>query len=89
MGWPFSCYIIRMSGKVEIGKKGRTLEMLIFFYFILMQWVAGFVSFLYPQIAGPMKITYMPIHVFFGLLAFVLAIIAALLGITEKAIFHM
>ncbi|KAJ6642444.1 Plasma membrane ascorbate-dependent reductase CYBRD1 [Pseudolycoriella hygida] len=53
------------------------------------QWVAGFVSFLYPQIAGPNKMVYMPIHIYFGLLAFVLAIIAALLGITEKAIFHM
>ncbi|KAG4066311.1 hypothetical protein HA402_000535 [Bradysia odoriphaga] len=53
------------------------------------QWVAGFVSFMYPQVGGPMKVTYMPIHIFFGLFAFVLAIIAALLGVTEKAVFHM
>jgi len=53
------------------------------------QWVAGFVSFLYPQVGGPLKSAYMPIHIYFGLLAFILAIISALLGISEKAFFHM
>jgi cytochrome b-561 len=31
----------------------------------------------------------MPVHIFFGLLGFVLAIAAALLGISEKAFFSM
>jgi len=53
------------------------------------QWVAGFVSYMYPQVGGPMKVAYMPIHIYFGLFAFVLAIIASLLGISEKAFFHM
>jgi len=53
------------------------------------QWVAGFVSFLYPQVSGHTRMAYMPIHIYFGLFAFVLAIIAALLGISEKAFFSM
>lgn len=32
---------------------------------------------------------YMPIHVYFGLLGFVMAIAASLMGISEKAFFHM
>lgn len=31
----------------------------------------------------------MPVHVFFGLLGFVMAIAASLMGISEKAWFHM
>lgn len=35
------------------------------------------------------RVFYMPIHIFFGLLGFVLAIVACLLGISEKAFFAM
>lgn len=37
----------------------------------------------------PFRVFYMPIHIFFGLLGFVLAIGACLLGISEKAFFAM
>lgn len=37
----------------------------------------------------PIKEVYMPIHVFFGLMGFVLAIAASLMGLSEKSFFHM
>ena len=55
----------------------------------LMQWVCGFVTFLFPGLASHLRTSYMPVHVFFGLLIFVFACATALLGITEKAIFSM
>lgn len=54
-----------------------------------MQWVAGLVTFLFPGLASHLRSNYMPIHVFFGLLIFILACATALLGITEKAIFSL
>lgn len=54
----------------------------------LCQWVAGFVSFLYPQIRAPLKEAYMPLHIYFGITGYVLAVAAALLGISEKVFFH-
>ena len=55
----------------------------------LMQWVCGLVTFLFPGLASHLRASYMPAHVFFGLLIFVFACATALLGITEKAIFSM
>lgn len=54
----------------------------------LGQWVAGFVSFLYPQMRTPFREAYMPFHIYFGLTGYVLAVAAALLGISEKIFFH-
>lgn len=54
-----------------------------------MQYVIGFVTFLFPELKMPIKETVMPAHVFFGVLGFVMAIGAALLGMSEKAFFHM
>ena len=48
------------------------------------QWCAGFISFLYPLVPGPLRAAYLPIHVFLGLLIFILACIAAVTGITEE-----
>lgn len=53
------------------------------------QYVAGFVCFLFPMVKEPLRVFVMPIHIFFGLLGFVLAIVACLLGISEKAFFGM
>jgi len=55
----------------------------------LMQWVCGLVTFLFPGLASHLRASYMPAHVFFGLLIFVFACATALLGITEKAIFSI
>jgi len=54
----------------------------------VLQWIGGFVSFLYPQVRQPLKETIMPLHIYFGLTGYVLAIAAALLGISEKVFFH-
>lgn len=54
-----------------------------------LQYVVGFATFLFPQLKEPIRETVMPIHIFFGLLGFVMAIAAALLGLSEKAFFHM
>lgn len=51
------------------------------------QWVSGLITFLYPTLAAPIRQAYYPIHVFFGLNAFVCAAAAALLGLLEKAFF--
>lgn len=53
------------------------------------QYVAGFTCYLFPMLKEPYRIFYMPIHVFFGLFGFVLAIGACLMGLSEKAFFSM
>ena len=55
----------------------------------LLQWLAGLITFLFPGLASHLRSSYMPIHVFFGLMIFVSACATALLGITEKAIFKL
>ncbi|XP_053687592.1 plasma membrane ascorbate-dependent reductase CYBRD1 [Sabethes cyaneus] len=54
-----------------------------------LQYVFGFVSYLFPGVRDTLRATYMPIHVFFGVFGFVLAITACLLGLLEKAIFSI
>ncbi|XP_055531293.1 plasma membrane ascorbate-dependent reductase CYBRD1 [Wyeomyia smithii] len=54
-----------------------------------LQYVFGFVSYLFPGVRDTLRAAYMPIHVFFGVLGFILAIAASLLGLLEKAIFSM
>ncbi|XP_063703213.1 plasma membrane ascorbate-dependent reductase CYBRD1 isoform X2 [Culicoides brevitarsis] len=54
-----------------------------------MQYVVGFVTFLFPQLKDVMREKIMPFHVIFGILGFVMAICAALLGLSEKAFFHI
>lgn len=54
-----------------------------------MQYVVGFVSFLYPTLPEAVKQTVMPAHRLFGVFGFVLAIAASLLGLSEKAFFHV
>ncbi|XP_011685692.1 PREDICTED: cytochrome b561-like isoform X2 [Wasmannia auropunctata] len=51
------------------------------------QWAAGCVSFLFPGLQAPLRASYMPMHVYFGIAAFVCAIASCLLGLNEKAIF--
>lgn len=49
------------------------------------QYVAGLLCFLFPVVRGSFKVSYMPLHIFFGILGFILAMIACLLGICEKS----
>lgn len=53
------------------------------------QWIAGFFSFMYPEIRGSLKAAYMPIHIYFGMMGYLLAAGAALLGLSEKAFFSI
>lgn len=57
------------------------------FWSIVLQWVAGFVSFLYPMIQAPLRAAILPIHVYFGTAGFITTIAACLIGLTEKALF--
>lgn len=52
-----------------------------------MQWLCGFVSFLFPGLRHSLRASYMPLHVFGGLMIFGLATATALMGLLEKAIF--
>lgn len=51
------------------------------------QWLAGFLSFLFPGLQVSLRSAYMPIHVYFGITGFVGVIASCLLGLNEKAIF--
>lgn len=55
----------------------------------VFQWLSGLITFLFPGLASHLRASYLPIHVFFGLLIFICACATALLGITEKAIFSL
>ncbi|XP_054735472.1 plasma membrane ascorbate-dependent reductase CYBRD1 isoform X1 [Anastrepha obliqua] len=52
-----------------------------------LQYVAGFTAYLAPGWRQSLKVAYMPLHIYFGLFGFVLAIASALMGVTEKALF--
>lgn len=52
-----------------------------------MQWVLGFVAFLFPGLRHSLRSSYMPLHVFGGLMIFGLATTASLMGLLEKAFF--
>ncbi|XP_064455391.1 transmembrane ascorbate-dependent reductase CYB561-like isoform X3 [Ornithodoros turicata] len=54
-----------------------------------MQFFVGFVTFLFPGLGQLLRAKYLPLHVFFGLAIFVMAVAAALMGITEKLIFKL
>ncbi|XP_025269090.1 cytochrome b561 isoform X2 [Camponotus floridanus] len=53
------------------------------------QWVAGCISFLFPGLQSSLRASYMPIHVYFGIAAFISAIASCLLGLNEKAFFSL
>lgn len=59
------------------------ITMLIFF----MQYIAGLVAFLYPGLSPPLRAAILPLHVYFGLAGFVLAVATCISGLLEKAIF--
>lgn len=53
------------------------------------QYVIGFITFLYPGLAKTLRQTMMPVHVAFGIGGFVLALISAMTGLMEKAIWAL
>uniref|UniRef100_A0A1B6DWF8 Cytochrome b561 domain-containing protein n=1 Tax=Clastoptera arizonana TaxID=38151 RepID=A0A1B6DWF8_9HEMI len=61
------------------------LTLIIFF----LQYVFGFLGFLYPKFSDSLRAAMLPVHVYLGLTAFVLACATSLMGLTEKAIFSI
>ena len=57
--------------------------------FCIFQWVFGLVSFLFPQMSLAVRQRYKPIHVFWGIAIYIMAIATALMGITENVAFHV
>jgi cytochrome b-561 len=49
------------------------------------QYIAGLLCYLFPVAGASIKESYMPLHIFFGLLGFILAMITCLVGICEKS----
>jgi cytochrome b-561 len=54
-----------------------------------LQWVMGFVSFLFPKLSDNLRRSYLPHHKFWGVTIFGICCGTALMGITEKAIFSV
>uniref|UniRef100_A0A3Q3R6N2 Transmembrane ascorbate-dependent reductase CYB561 n=1 Tax=Monopterus albus TaxID=43700 RepID=A0A3Q3R6N2_MONAL len=54
-----------------------------------LQWVMGLLFFLFPVASSWLRASYLPIHVFSGLVLLIMAIGSSLLGITEKLLFSI
>ena len=58
----------------------------IYNFLFHFQWFAGLITYLFPGLDSSIKKSYMPIHIFFGILIFILISAACLTGIMEKLI---
>lgn len=47
------------------------------------QYLFGFVFYMYPTMSQSLRVSFMPLHVFFGTFGFIMCMAAALMGITE------
>ncbi|XP_042409658.1 probable ascorbate-specific transmembrane electron transporter 1 [Zingiber officinale] len=52
-----------------------------------IQWILGFVTFLFPGASGSLKATFLPWHAVFGVFVYLLGIVSAELGFLEKLTF--
>ncbi|XP_064647586.1 transmembrane ascorbate-dependent reductase CYB561-like isoform X2 [Lineus longissimus] len=52
-----------------------------------LQWTLGFVGFLFPKFNAGTREVMLPMHKYFGIAIFAMAIVSAISGITEKLIF--
>ena len=59
------------------------------FLLFMFQLACGFLSFLFPKLPDQPRAAYLRVHIFFGVLIFVLAIATCLMGMTEKLLFHI
>uniref|UniRef100_A0A914V2U1 Cytochrome b561 domain-containing protein n=1 Tax=Plectus sambesii TaxID=2011161 RepID=A0A914V2U1_9BILA len=53
-----------------------------------MQYVCGFVSFFFPGLSLGVRQWYLPIHQLAGMVIFVMAVMSALMGLSERAAWH-
>ncbi len=54
-----------------------------------LQWVFGFISFLFPKLGDNLRASYLSVHKIWGIAIFLMVCGAALMGITEKAFFSL
>jgi len=54
-----------------------------------VQFLTGFISFLYPGLSSSLRKALLPVHVIFGTTTFVMGLVSAMTGLTEKAIWTM
>ena len=54
-----------------------------------LQWVFGFVSFLFPKLRDDIRKAYLPHHRFFGLVIFVYCCATCLMGLAESSIYDV
>ncbi|CAF0841300.1 unnamed protein product [Adineta ricciae] len=52
-----------------------------------LQWVCGFVAFLFPRLSEKIRVAYLPSHKLWGKLIFILAVVSVLMGTAEEGIF--
>lgn len=50
-----------------------------------LQWICGFISFLFPKLNDNIRRMYLPHHKFWGLVIFGMVVMAALMGLNQKA----
>ena len=62
---------------------------LIVLILFCLQWLFGFVSFLYPKLSEGIRKAYLPAHRLWGIIIFIMSCATALMGITEKAFFSL
>ncbi|UJR21019.1 hypothetical protein I4U23_024119 [Adineta vaga] len=53
-----------------------------------LQWVCGFVAFLFPKLSENIRAAYMPSHKLWGKIIFIFAVSAALMGTVEEGVFN-
>ncbi|XP_076328020.1 transmembrane ascorbate-dependent reductase CYB561-like isoform X2 [Tachypleus tridentatus] len=54
-----------------------------------LQFVCGFMSYLFPGVSQYWRAWYLPVHVYFGVVVYVLGLGSCLMGITEKLVFSL
>jgi len=52
-----------------------------------LQWLCGFISFLFPGLRYSLRTAYMPLHIYGGLMVYILTSTASIMGILEKTLF--
>ncbi|CAF1440283.1 unnamed protein product [Adineta ricciae] len=52
-----------------------------------LQWVCGFVAFLFPRLNKEIRVAYLPSHKLWGKLIFIFAVVSVLMGTTEQGVY--
>ena len=55
----------------------------------ILQWILGFIAFLFPRMSDSLRAGYLQHHKYWGITIFTLVCGVALMGITEKAFFSL